>query len=262
MLIRRLWNRYRNNARERWFRRNFKNADILIGSLGGGSPPDVAVLKDGRSIEHPPNAGLVQGILESWYEQVYTPRGFLREGMAGTVIDAGANVGTFSLFLLDRFPSLKVLALEPFEENFLCLERNLKKWGAEGRWFAKKAAVSGCMGMGRMERVGTRSLDHRLIVGERSGGDLETLSLGNILEMAGKKNVAFLKMDIEGSEYAVFDAADQSDLLRFERISVEYHDHLVPGSLSLMRDRLSLTHNLRIVPSQMDGCGILLASRK
>ncbi|KAJ2984084.1 hypothetical protein NQ176_g211 [Zarea fungicola] len=42
------------------------------------------------------------------------------------VIDAGANIGLFSLFLKQRYPSAKILAFEPAPLSFDALSRNVK----------------------------------------------------------------------------------------------------------------------------------------
>lgn len=43
----------------------------------------------------------------------------------GTFIDVGANIGLFSLFLLDKCPQSNIFAYEPMPEPFLALQKNL-----------------------------------------------------------------------------------------------------------------------------------------
>jgi hypothetical protein len=71
-----------------------------------------------------------------------------------------------------------------------------------------------------------------------------------------------LKVDIEGSEHKVFAAASPDVLGRCKRIAIEYHDHIVPGTLDLLRRVLAPTHEVNVRPSTMQGCGILLALRR
>ncbi|RWA06966.1 hypothetical protein EKO27_g8138, partial [Xylaria grammica] len=45
------------------------------------------------------------------------------------VVDAGANIGMFSLFVKQKFPAAKVLAFEPAPETYSILRRNLELHG-------------------------------------------------------------------------------------------------------------------------------------
>ena len=57
-----------------------------------------------------------------------------------------------------------------------------------------------------------------------------------MFELVGAQEIDFLKVDIEGSEHAVFAAADAESMRRFQRIAMEYHDQLAPGTLALLRE--------------------------
>ena len=68
-----------------------------------------------------------------------------------------------------------------------------------------------------------------------------------------------LKMDVEGAEHDAFDCASQETIDRIDRVAMEYHDNLVPGTLSLLLDRLGGTHSVTVKPVDERGYGILLA---
>ena len=76
------------------------------------------------------------------------------------------------------------------------------------------------------------------------------------------RSIDFLKVDIEGSERDVFAAASPELLGQFERIAMEYHDQIAPGTLDLLRRVLNASHEITVRPSKMQGCGILLARRR
>ena len=44
-----------------------------------------------------------------------------------TVIDVGANVGCFSLFMASRYPLSRIISFEPMKENFQFLSQNFQK---------------------------------------------------------------------------------------------------------------------------------------
>ena len=72
------------------------------------------------------------------------------------------------------------------------------------------------------------------------------------------ERIALLKVDIEGSEADLFADADPSLLARIDRVAMEYHNNLRPGTLDLLKHRLGSTHDLVIQPADGCDCGILL----
>jgi hypothetical protein len=112
-----------------------------------------------------------------------------------------------------------------------------------------------------MQAVGTRSIDHLLQDAPAPGRpSVQVISLDGILEQLNTDRVAFLKMDVEGAEYDAFAAASRETIRCFERIAMEYHENLRPGTLDLLRDRLATTHELTIEPTFDRGYGILRAN--
>jgi FkbM family methyltransferase len=252
-------------------RRTFRNGEDLARALDNGHEPSVAVLQSGQTIRHPAGAsGLLEAILEIWYSQIYTPRGFYIPTAGDVLIDAGANIGLFTLFALGHFPDCRVIAIEPFEENFACLRQNLADDSAsEQRKSAHMMALGGKTGMGSMVRVGTRSLDHVLSAGAiGTGGSVgvadgvEVVCLEDVIATAGVERIAFLKLDVEGSEKQIFEGVSDAALRRIDRIAAEYHDNLVPGCLATLRARLEPTHQITVQPGQMKTCGMLYAAAK
>jgi FkbM family methyltransferase len=246
--------------------RRFRNGWQLVRAIRGGPPCYSGVLWDGTRIDNPPGrTGLVEVLVELWLEQPYTRGGFYRPADGDVVVDAGANVGVFSIWLARRHPRCRVVALEPFPENFACLEANLRsaRLGA-GRVEPQRLALGPTFGQGRMIAVGGRSLDHRLAQGgeAREGWDVATVPLEGLFDLAQTDRISLLKVDIEGSERDAFEHADPAVLGRIDRVAIEYHDHIRPGTLALLRSHLEPTHHCVVRPSAVEGCGILLASRK
>jgi len=59
-------------------------------------------------------------------EEYATP---LLPDRAGVIIDAGANVGDVSCWLLSRYPDAIVIAIEPSPDTFAVLKQNLEPYG-------------------------------------------------------------------------------------------------------------------------------------
>lgn len=252
------------NARRYLFlARTFRNGWELIGSHRQGRPCGRAVLWNGATLTHPPRqGGLVGTILELWLDQCYTANGFYEPADGDVIIDAGAHVGLFACWAARRNPAAQVVALEPCADNYHCLRTNLAEMGASSVR-ALRLAVGGGDGFGRIEAATERSIDHRLVrVPQHDPAAVPIVSLAGLLALAGTDRVAFLKMDIEGAEYDAFAEADSATLARFDRIALEYHDNLRPGTLALLRARLEPTHHLTVIPTESRGYGVLLAGRK
>jgi FkbM family methyltransferase len=246
---------------------NFRNGGTLVQRMRAGLPCDELALWDGTRIEHPKGRlGLLEAVQEIWLERIYT-NGFYRPANGDAIVDAGANIGLFAISIASRNPRCRVIALEPFPENFKYLQANVAR-ARLNNVSVHEMALGAALGRGQMEAVGTRSLDHVLRVNSNltsaksNANGTPVIPLAGIFDLTHTSEVDFLKMDIEGSEHDVFANASSGLVGRFKRIAMEYHDRIVPGTLALVQRVLSPTHELTIRPSQMEGCGILLARRR
>jgi FkbM family methyltransferase len=195
-----------------------------------------------------------------WLEHVYTA-GFYRPANGDVIVDAGANVGLFAIQIARQNPRCRVIALEPFAENFKYLEANVGRACSKTVTCCEMALGAG-FSKGQMQAVGSRSLDHVLRIESDGANGIPVVPLAGLFDLAHAQQIDFLKVDIEGSEHDVFAAASPDLIHRFRRIAMEYHDQIVPGTLDLLRRVLSPTHEITVRPSKMEGCGILLARRR
>ena len=237
---------------------HFRNGPTLVQRMRAAEPCDEVVLWDGTRISHPPGrGGLLEVVVELWLEHVYTG-GFYRPADGDVIIDAGANVGLFAIQMARQNPRCRVIALEPFPENFKYLEANVARACPETVTCCEVALGAG-FNRGQMQAAGSRSLDHVLRVDSAEADGIPVIPLSALFDLARAQEIDFLKVDIEGSERDVFAAASPELLGRFKRIAMEYHDQIVPGTLELLRRVLTPTHGITVRPSKMEGCGILLA---
>jgi len=240
---------------------HFRNGHTLVQRMRAALPCDEVVLWDGTHISHPPlRGGLLEAVVELWLEHVYTAR-FYRPADGDVIVDAGANVGLFAIQIARQNRRCRVIALEPFAENFSYLKANIARACPE-TVTCSEAALGAKFSKGQMQAVGSRSLDHVLQIESSAADGIPVIPLAGLFELARAQEIDFLKVDIEGSEHDVFAAASSDLIGRFKRIAMEYHDQIVPGTLELLRRVLDPTHDIIVRPSTMEGCGILLARRR
>jgi FkbM family methyltransferase len=122
----------------------------------------------------------------------------------GVAVDGGANVGAYARKLAEHFD--KVLAFEPARDTFEALQRNIEDWGLAERVVTFNAALTDSNRMVGMKlNWGRRSLSRRV----EGSGNIQGVSLDSM--DAG--DIAFLKLDVEGSEYEALVGARET-LLR------------------------------------------------
>lgn len=143
----------------------------------------------------------------------------------GVVIDLGANIGAFSLYAAQK--ATRVYVFEPDPSNFTQLEKNC----ALNRSLpisAFKKAIGGSMRTGNLSLGVTNKGASSLVISRsRQSVPVEIITLDHALSLCGVSHVDFLKIDIEGSEFELFESCSLQTLRRISRIVMELHK--VPG---------------------------------
>ncbi len=119
-----------------------------------------------------------------------------------TVLDCGANVGTFARFALEAGAG-KVVAIEPSPENLECLRRNFEAEISAGRLvLAAKGVWHQEDTMELLVDPDNRAADSFVIRRDAATGALRVplVTIDRLAEELGLERVDFIKMDIEGAE--------------------------------------------------------------
>lgn len=161
--------------------------------------------------------------------------GFVTPPDVRTIVDAGANVGYSVLWFRRHYPEARIVALEPDPENFAVLVANCGHlpgvtllqaalWGSDGEVRLKTRSREG---------RDLRSWGRRTVPPAFADADavaVPALSPRAVLDQLGLDEVGLFKMDIEGAEKDVFEAADTSWFDRVGVLTAEFQDRFRPGS--------------------------------
>lgn len=131
----------------------------------------------------------------------------------GTIVQAGANIGTYPLALADHFQ--QVITFEPDPDSWECLLANLKARDCHRRIVALNTALGGFSGNGIMMEGDVGNWGARWV---KPVPGCEDVPIGTI----DRLNLTFcdaIWLDIEGAELAALHGAEQT-IRRFHPVIV------------------------------------------
>ena len=145
------------------------------------------------------------------------------------IVDAGANIGLTTILYANKYPSARILAIEPESSNFDMLLKNVKTYP---QVTAVKAALWATNtnlevvdpGLGH---YGFRTSSSADSAGKRE--QVEAVTVAGIMDKFGLGRIDLLKMDIEGAEEEVFKDCG-SWINHVGSVTVETHDRFCPRS--------------------------------
>lgn len=137
------------------------------------------------------------------------------------IIDGGANIGIASLYFLNQYPAVHIVAVEPSPANFEILSKNLAPYAEQVTLI--QGAIWKSSGRLRLEpgREGEWRTSVRCVDSGESGS-VEAFTVPALMAY-GNGIVDLLKLDIEGSESEVFGPEAQQWLPAVRNIAIELH---------------------------------------
>jgi FkbM family methyltransferase len=133
------------------------------------------------------------------------------------IVDAGANIGAFTLFALRTAPKANVIAIEPAPDSCSRLRKMLRTHALQSRCTLHEAALAPAPGETTINLEAASQFRRTGL----SGKPVKAITFDQV--MPDSATVDLLKMDIEGAEYAVLPAISRDALSRVRRIVLEYH---------------------------------------
>jgi FkbM family methyltransferase len=148
------------------------------------------------------------------------------------IVDAGANIGLASIYFSNKFPDVKIIAIEPEESNLEILKRNIAPYEniilvCKALWHENTRINLVDPGLGKWGFM-TQAQDsaeerHGQIVYEVQGVTVDT-----IMKEQGIDHIDILKIDIEGAERELF--RDPSSWIeKVDSLIIELHECRKPG---------------------------------
>ena len=231
-------------------------------------------LPNGTSIQQA-NARETSGL----FKQIYLDNVYLQNGISlpanSLVIDGGANIGLFTLYVLQHQPTAQVIAVEPAPQTFQLLQANTSRFTtatvhncALGRedgtmpftYFPNATCASGLYDTGDIERLENvaRSMileNEKTPAALRGPGGRELLDyvleeqlkrqtvlvpvrcLSTLIRDCAIAHVDLLKLDVEGKEYDALRGIRDEHWALIDQLVIEVHDSPVtlPLLITLLR---------------------------
>jgi FkbM family methyltransferase len=221
---------------------------LALGYLGLRTPryPFVAHFRSGEKMRVETHHDLVTLWIIFFRNEYHVPK------TCTTIVDAGANIGAFSLYSARRAPNATIYALEPFPSTRERLAQTLAQNDLTSRVKVYELALADSSAASRHMSVGGPSQSRGTMAEPVAGSvPVHVSTLEGFLDDAKIAQADFLKMDIEGAEHEVIHAAPPAVIRRFREIALEYHPN---GSADDLFQKLTSSgfvceHDARVAPN-------------
>ena len=207
----------------------------------------------------------VGALNEVFLRELYRPPGPVAArlqnlGRPPRVLDLGAHVGMFGLYVLGAHPNAEIVSVEPDPLNAVMLRRCIRANGRRDSWKVIDGAVSNHAGrsMFRFGEGAASRLLARPTANERSI-EVELFDAFDLLE-----GVDLVKLDVEGGEWDILRDPRLADV-PIPALVLEYHPAGCPGDdPRATAERLLTAAGLHVQHStdQGDGMGMAWAWRE
>jgi FkbM family methyltransferase len=152
--------------------------------------------------------GLKEIFVDEIYKQALPPRPY--------IIDCGANIGLSVIYMKRLYPDAEIIAFEPDEQNYSLLEKNIRSFDLSQVDLRKEAIW---VNDGKLKFSSQGSMSSKIETDDHAAAiEVKSTRLKNWLN----RRVDFLKIDIEGAEYAVMQDI-QANLQVVSNLFLEYH---------------------------------------
>lgn len=181
--------------------------------------PGQTVIFLGKTIHFYSPSELIHGVKEIFVQELYAQN----LGNSPYVIDCGANIGLSVIYIKKMYPGAQIVAFEPDPVNFDLLSKNVKSFDLDSVELKREAVW---IADTTLNFDGEGSMSSK--ISEEQGKEANLVKACRLRNYLNRP-VDFLKIDIEGAEYAVLkDCYDQLNLVN--NLFLEYHGSFKQGN--------------------------------
>lgn len=163
------------------------------------------------------------GTLPGTLAQVFVRRQYGSLEGFRTIVDIGANMGSFAVYAAQSCPDARIYCYEPEQQNFGLLKRNIEINELEGRVSAFQCAVASNNGRRELTVRESPVNSFHVVSDDASRRVVNCTTLRDILADLRLGAIDLLKMNCEGTEYEILEGCSEDDLDRIANIRLEYH---------------------------------------
>jgi FkbM family methyltransferase len=147
-----------------------------------------------------------------------------------TIVDVGAHIGMASILFALRYPTARIIAIEPEPSNFEALVRNTAPYKTITPIQAALWREDGEVSLG----ASNAHVKGAFQVVANGPQRVRAITIDTLMREAGIRSIDFLKVDIEGAEIEVFESCPWITNVRV--IAIELHDRVRPGCSSVVKN--------------------------
>jgi FkbM family methyltransferase len=141
------------------------------------------------------------------------------------IVDAGANIGVFSIIMANQYPQARVIAIEPDVENLAMLSENCKPYPnisilPAALWHKQEPLSIANPDEAHWARQ-VASLDSPMT--NQALATVEAVTVFHVLDLYGIQTIDLFKIDIEGAEKDIFKLGDLTWLNQVRELLMELH---------------------------------------
>jgi FkbM family methyltransferase len=154
------------------------------------------------------------------------------------IVDAGANIGLFAIFMKNKYPDSSIYCIEPSLDNFEILQKNIKNYSGiqtllAGLWNSST----------QLQVVDKFNMSFSALAVEENAlhGSVPAITVDEFMATNKLDYIDVLKIDIEGSEQVLFASNYEVWLPKVRMIIIELHDWLLPNTAKPFFDAIKKT---------------------
>lgn len=210
------------------------NGDEFLQALASRGCPPPLRLRAGLTIYHDwPVDPVFLLFQEIFLFRCYVGDEFYTPQPNHMVLDVGANIGVFAIYLSSIAPGIHVDCYEPSPVTCEKLNVNIKANRLERRVVSHQSAIwrddSSQMLLDYQSSGRKSFFDDTRETKKLPAERVACVTLATAIQSCSAKQIDFLKIDAEGAELEIVESGSKEAWSRINKVALEYHEELRPG---------------------------------